>query len=408
MIHRSATHVLVLIALFVSKGAPELLAQEAAPSSSETVKVPEGHKVFIYRVSASPGIELSRGGTTIVHQGSTSDEPAVEIEKLLRDAGKTARGDCSPVLMVGSASRASELFAPSDPLVKQVDRLQVWVLNPAVFVGSSAGPAVLQTLLRALHVNNARGVTQVVYARELASPGGLLVAELVQGLEIPVYRYDPAEGAVFLEVLRPEGILLSGLPGFPFVSDRPASELARQVNKEKDSAEEQGDAVRLRHLEEQELEELARRLAEAKGKGLKSVARAPHLRRLLLEAEKKEVEARRALLGELLRREIPLLVMIDRETGVATPRQWPGVGMALPVYPDHASLKRTASDLGIPLGSFAVREMSASALLSWMGEQRSAVAINTFRDDESPLYIFLQAETVRALSEGKMPRWLEE
>lgn len=66
--------------------------------------------------------------------------------------------------------------------------------------------------------------------------------------------------SVLVEVQRPEGVILSALPGRVFVPTQSADPYIRRMNEEKDRAEEQGDIVEQRRLEALELDELARRL----------------------------------------------------------------------------------------------------------------------------------------------------
>lgn len=387
-----------------SSGPPEKQRSSDSPvPPSDQVTVPKGHEVTIYRAQPLPGVYFSNGGVCIASQGTPSDEPTAEIDYLLQDVRDKTLGRHCQILLAKDAPRASDLFAPADPAVIQTDGLQLWALSPAVFVSSDAGPAILQLLLREIYLDSVRGVPQVVYVPDLASPEGFLLAELVSGLGITVYEYDSVTGAILLEVRRPEDAVISALPGRPFNLEGPASQYIHQINELKDAAEKQSDSGRLRQLEEQEREYLANRLTEAQGKTTKAVTRAPHLCRLLLAVQDGEEGAWQTLCRELLQREIPLLVIVDPETRGATQRTWPGRGTAMPVYPDGDSLTQTVNDLGIPMGSLGIAEMTPHDIFSWMEKQNSAVAINVFRDEKTPLYVWFQAEIIKALSEGKIP-----
>ena len=341
-------------------------------------------------------------------QGTAVDEPTAELERLLGEVGDGIGRHRSRVILATDACGVSDLFAPSNPATIPLAGALLWVLDPEVLVGSSLAPRLLQMLFRNLHTIGTRStppLAQFVYLPEFASAGGYLLAELVSHLGLNVRECDPNTGTVLVEVRRPDGVILSALSGNPFAPNEAADPYMRQINEEKDRAEEQGDIARLGNLAEQEREELARRLAPARAKST-SVTRATLLRRLLLEAHDGEAEACRALCVELLRRDIPLLVMVDRTIGAAAHRTWPDRGAAMPVYPDRASLMQTASDLGMSMESFAIAEMPPRDLFCWMGKQQSAVAINVFRDEKTPLYVWLKAEAVQALSEGKAPQRL--
>jgi len=379
---------------------------QTSPPPPGTVTVPDGHRVVAYQPTPLPGVKRSAGGVWIMSQGSASDEPATELERLLKEAEDALRSSRAPVLMVDAAGLISEFFAPADPRIRPVSGQLLWFLDPVTLVGSSPGAALLQTVLRRLHTIRTRDAPdfgQIVYLPEFASAGGRLVAELVSDLGLSVREPELETGAVLVEVHRPEGVILSGLPGTSFAPAREADPFVRQINEEKDGAQEEGDTAKLRRLEEQEREELTRRLAPARGKGVNAVVRASRLRQLLLEAQEGGEEAWQALLAELLQRDIPLLVIVDPKTLAAAQRTWPGQGKAMPVYPDRASLMLSASELGLPPESFAIAEMPARDVFSWMAKEGSAVAINAYRDAKTPTYLWLRAEVVQALSQEKLP-----
>jgi hypothetical protein len=229
------------------------------------------------------------------------------------------------------------------------------------------------------------------------------VAELLGGLGIAV-RAPEEDGSVLAEVHRPEGVVISALTGAPLeAADPQVDPYPRTVNEEKDAAEVMGDRDRLRQIEERERTFLAKRVLAVIGDRRKeALARAPRLNRLLLEvATVGSSAAWEALNAELLRRDHPLVLMADPRTKGVAPRAWPGVGKAIPAYPDLVSLDWTARDLKMPSSSFGLALMPPRALFEWAAKIGVAVAINVYRDRSSPLYVMLPVDRLEALASSK-------
>lgn len=241
----------------------QLAAHRSNPLPQSRTVVPDGHLVTVYEPSPVRGLRQSTGCICIVDQGRRGDNPVAEMERLLREVGDLIRGDRPRVLLASLTGRVSELFAPNDPAVDPLAGLILWVLNPALFVDSSLGPLLLQMLLREVYTLGSRRdppFGQCVFVPEFTSPPGRLIAELLSQLGIQVRETEPETQAVLVEVQRPEGVILSALPGRVFVPTQGADPYIRRMNEEKDRANEQGDIVEQQRLEALELDGLARRL----------------------------------------------------------------------------------------------------------------------------------------------------
>ncbi len=351
-----------------------------------------------------PNVRRTHGGVCIANQGSTSDEQGADLASLLNEVNNAACGE-HPKVLLAVDDPLSAFFAPADPLLRPRAGAILWILNPETLAGSGESPKLLQLLLRQLHtIRQANGeeFTQIVYLPELASPQARILAEVITTLGVSVRRPDPETGCVLMEVHRPEGIVISGLSGTQFVPPEPPQGYELDINLQKDRAERHGDTTTLKRLEALELETLTDRLAPARPSEPPPVDRAMHLRRLLLAAYEGGQDARQALFEELLRRETPLLLFIDPQTGGVAQRSWPGRGAAMPVYPDRSSLAQTATDVGIPLGSLTIAQMAPRKIFQWMAG-KTPLAVNVFRDHKTPLYLWLHLDEVQALSEGKLP-----
>lgn len=375
----------------------------------DTVVVPPRHKVEVVSPSPFPGVQRSSGGVWLACQGSTSDEPVEELEKILQEVENKVYSSQSQVLMSTAGGSISNLFAPAQPVADVLPGALLWVLDPAVLVSSIEGPRFLQLLFRKMYtisIHIEPTVAQIVYVSAFASPAGQKLAELVSHLGIVVRGLDPATGGLLAEVHRPEGIILSALLGMPFVPKETADNYWLQINQEKDLAETQADDAKFRRLEENERREITGRLASLQGAAPGAVSRATRLQRLLLELDRSDpAGAWQAVCEELLQRELPLLVIVDPKTGGAPMMKFPSASeeiSALPAYTDTASLMKIAK-LGLPFETLASANMSPRKLFKWMAGQHSAVAINYYRDD-APFYLHLRPEEVKALAEGKVPK----
>ena len=138
-----------------------------------------------------------------------------------------------------------------------------------------------------------------------------------------------------------------------------------------------------------------------------ALVRAPRLHRLVVQAaEDSGSTAWPALCAELLRREAPLLfTLLPKPNGeVAVPTaSWPGLGNALPVFPDLRAIRQTARDQGRPEGSYGVGSLAPGRLFAWALEQGFSIALNGFLDVNTPVYIGFRPSDLHALIAGRIP-----
>ncbi len=383
-----------------------LLSQEQLLSQIDQA-APEDQKVITFDVKLNPAVDLTNGGITIIHQGSTSDEPDIEMAVLMNAVSEMLNRNRPKVALFvpEEATEISALFAPSNPLVTVEDQLQLWILNPSALTNSSMGPATLQRLLRKLHKNNTNGVPQVVFVASPQSAPGFLLAELLHDLGIQVRSVDP-QNRLLAEVHRSDRTIVSILLGDLFIPEGQAKKGILTINQQKDRAENSGDIKKLHLIETKEKELLTRLIEKARGekKTVSPVQRAPNLQRLILsvydeKAGDRNSEARQVFYNELMKREFPLLFLINPQTRAASLMNWPDLGTALPVFTDQSSLKRTAQELGIQKDDFAYAVMTPKELLAWAAEREYPLAFNASRDPkQAPVYVFMTVEEVKSLS----------
>lgn len=341
----------------------------------------------------------------IVDLGVGCDELHEVLEKLLDEVDAALAGDAGRVLLSMHAGPLSDLFAPSEPEVRPIAGMVLWILHPGSLTRWIEDPSRLQTLLRRIHrMHTARRplVRQCVYWMGEAEGGSRLDLELLRGLGLEM-RLPEKDGVVLVEVERPEGRVLSALAGRIPAADEAVDPYPRVVNEEKDRAEAERDPARRERVEERERAFLAKRIVEAgEGRERDLPLMAPRLRRLLLEVASTGSDAAWAALDEeLADRRFPLLLSADPATRSVRPRDWPGHGPGLAAYPDRLSFEWAAQDLKTPPGSVAILAMTPRELFAWAAKLEMGVAINVYRDRASPLYVVLSAEKVKARAAKK-------
>ena len=370
------------------------------------MQVPEGHRLVLYRLDPRSLIVSTDAVAWLAHLGTSSDDAEQELDAVLAGVGALMQGGRPRILLSSGGGRLSSLMAPNDPqILPQPHGMLVWTVDAAGLAGAPRGSTLVQRWLRCLYVTGTRSAppAQCVFLRETASPQARAVAALVRGLGFAVHVPED-NGAIVAEVHRPDGVILTVLLGGLQRTAEPADDHALQMNKAKDRAENDGDAGQLQRLEADERDALEVKLASAAGAPrVAPVRRAPRLHRLVLAAADHGDAACPALYEELLRREVPLQVIIDPKTRGARLQTWPGGIEALPVYADEAALLKSARDLGMPLGSFAGAVMPPPELFGWAAGHSWAIAMNAFRTPDQPVYVVLTAETVKALAGGRMP-----
>ena len=387
-----------------AKGYPDAFI--SSQEQTEVQMTPADQKVITFSTKVDPAVDLTNGGVTIIHQGSTSDESDTEMAILINAANRVRNLDRPRIALFTpeTTTEISTLFAPANPLVTVEDELQLWILNPSIFISPSKGPVTLQIVLRQLYKNNTRGVPQVVFVDNLQSAPGLLLAELIHDLGIQVHNIDP-KNRVLAEVHRSDRTIVSVLLGDMFIPNGQAKRGILTINQQKDRAENQNDIKTFRLIETKEQELLARLTGKAQGetKTTQIIQRAPYLQRLILsvydgKGSDGKSEPQQVFYQELIKREFPLFFLVNPKTRAASLMNWPELGTALPVFTDRFSLERTASSLGIQKDDFAFAVMMPKELLAWAAEREYPLAFNASRDPQQPsVYVFMTVEEVKLL-----------
>src|SRR5262245_46778133 len=233
--------------------------------------------------------------------------------------------DRTAVVLASNAHRISDLFAPNDPEVRRFGGLVLWIID-----AQSAGlwrrrPEALLDAVRRISESRPDGASMWQIAlltfaflgmqrrvrlgetrARLVVPSGMWeLADLLSDAGVTVAAV-PEDELYYLDVRRPDATIgvLRREP-LPKRADDPK--------------------------------------AAGAGDSLDFVDRAPRLRRLTLACHTPGEETSRRLFEELLSREIPLLLMCDRERRVSLV-SWEGVSSAFPAYPDLRSLVQAATE----------------------------------------------------------------
>jgi len=372
----------------------------------KTVTLPEGHQLTNWRANPTPYVRCSPGGVLVANLGSSSDDSIGEALGVFSEIEAALLEGPRVVLLNHGPVRISDLFAPSTPRVRKTSNLIIWLILDDSLTGWREESKRLQQLLRRWYQLGARKDLMIGQIAFVPGDGGSetsFVVSLLEGLGIAVRTFDSDE-VLLTDVQRPEGVTICALGGEQHSSFRTQVDAyLLTVNQEKDSANEDGDEERLIEIMEQERNWLAAKIAQADAAGKPEprwVMRAVRLRALLLAADSEA--GWRALCEELLAREVPVIMMADR-AGEISQMSWPEGGVAIPVFPDEISFRLAAADLNFSLESTGIVAMKPRELFVWASEVGTPVALNVYRDRESPIYYPLSAEDVRFLTEGKIP-----
>jgi hypothetical protein len=357
----------------------------------ENVLVPEGHEVYLHRVSPSPGVVTSPGGIWFAHVGSSSDDAPSEIDALIARVEELAGGVRPRVLLCAEMVPLQRLFETALPALEQEAGVVAWVLHAGALAGAEHATRVIQKWLRAVH-QLSKIIRQIVCVHGVDSPRARVIPELLLGMGIHVQNVLD-DGTTSVEVRRPDAMIVAGLVGSTYSKER-VDVLARVTNASKDEA---GSALDL--IERYERKALSEKLAPAKGQPpVASVDRSPRLARFLLAVADDRPDAFPALCEELLRRTVPLLVIVNPQTMGGRLRRFPG-GDGLAVYSDVPTLNVSALAIGMQPGSFAGAETPPDKLFPWAASHGWMIAICVFRAPDKPLYIKIEAKVVRQLAQ---------
>jgi hypothetical protein len=368
------------------------LFKRRSPPADSTVTVPDGHEVTVYGPTFVPGLQRTRGGTLIANLGAASDESEGELQRIVELIDRAVAEESanqSPVLVTTDVGEISDLFAPNDVPVNALPGLVIWIIDADSAHLWLRNPEPLLQAIRRVGAYNVAddSITQLVMIaiewrpmaagagkREKLTPelgpppatAGFL--QLLASTEVTVLAV-PKDGVCFVEVARPDAVV-----GAPRGED-----ITKLIEAGADDATH--DAEVPCHY----------------------VIRAPQLRRLILAAMEQSSEAsRRQLYGELLTREIGLLVISDREGGIR-PMTWPDRGPALPVFPDVQSVRHTVQDLQMDTDNVTWVHLTPRDLCAWVKDAPFDVALNVFKDRQTPLYLRLDKDEVSALARGELP-----
>jgi hypothetical protein len=370
-------------------------ANLSAEPSEGGVTVPPDHHVTVYRPSIEPKLQRSRGGALIADLGAASDEFREELRRIADEIECTASTNDPevgarppPILITTDSHQLSELFAPNDVKVTPLPGLLLWVVDAGSADLWLREPEPLLAAIRrtgAYRINEGL-ITQFVMlviesrlvgtvgaeAPSFQTPPGISeLARILSDAGATVVTV-PHDGVFFVEVCRPEAVLGS-LRMERYLLSLPENSLSKEE------------------------------VCTPRRRPPPSVIRAPRLRRLTTAAMDEPSERTSSqFFGELLSREIALLVITDR-AGRARTMSWPQ-GEGFPVYPDVSSILQAAEDLQIRRDSFAFAQFLPRDLFNWADQQPSGgVALNVYRDRNTPNYLFLTKDKVRTLARGGIP-----
>ena len=307
--------------------------------------VPAGHRLDVVVAAAEPRLMVRDGGAWVAQLGLGSDAQDAELAAILAELAPLLAAPRPRVIVAEGALQ--DLFEPANPTVMALEGLLLWVIDADAL---AATPEIAGRLVDQLRT---QAIAQTVFVRDASSERARAVIAAIQTLPIGVRVLEPPDLPVAVEVRRPDGTILTALTGAP-VPTLPPCGLPG---------------------------------------GMVSVARAPRLRALLVASAD---ASRKALYAELATRDIPL-VALAHPSGALRLRSWPDGFTALPVHADRLTALRTAREMGMLEGSFALAEMLPRALFAWASKQGHAVAINFYDDAGDAKYVAIPPSDVKVL-----------
>jgi len=270
----------------LEKPRAESIPPQAPEPDPETdmIRVPEGFMVQTWPGEIpEPSFSRMDGGVLLASTGPGGDMNVEVLRAVFDGVERALERPHRPALLVPRPVHLAELFEEESPAVIPVEEVVVWTLQEAILDGWQDDPRRLQEMLRRFHgfaSRKASGrILQIVcvkkpYLEEVSS-----ILGLIQGLGIDV-RELPPDGVALIEAHRPDGFILSGLPG---KSLDPIGDSARlqpwRLNEERNAAASRGDEAELARLDEEEIRllgSISRGSAEPR-----AVLHAPLLRSLL-------------------------------------------------------------------------------------------------------------------------------
>jgi hypothetical protein len=329
------------------------------------LRVPEGHKVTRFGPLPEPCLVESEGGVLLAHLGVGSDDCDAELEDLARGVADAIQRRRRQVIVSEHRGPLHGLFAPSNPAVSTAPAVIAWVFHSGSVDTWAGRFDEVVARLRSASTGASPASRTYAYFVDRDSPRVVALASMLLDAEIaPLQAED--NGDLLVEVHRPEGVVVCAFLGGAVDTTGPSSSLPI----DRPSAP----------------------------------TRSPRLRRMVLAASDADTDAAwRALMGELLRRPWPLL-LIGNKTGAVSARRWPGHKPAVPAYLDQQTFGWAVNDMGVP-APIGIVSMPPRALFAQASQARLAVALNAYRERTAPIYLPLDAEQVEALARDELPPW---
>jgi hypothetical protein len=381
-----------------------------AGADDVAVRVPDGFVVQTWPGELdAPSFTQMDGGVWLASTGPGTDHGVAVLRTLFEAVEAAVRRPLVPVHLVDGAPHLSELVGAGMPATSAVNSVVIWTLQARSLEGWTDDPERLQELLRRFaRIARARGddepTRQAVLVRATVLAETPWVFHLLRGLGLPV-RELPHDGVALIEVRRPDGTVVSAIPGAPFPElEQRIDDTPLRFHRDKHAAEARGDRAAIERIEQEERKALARAIPDRRQRAEpRAFAHAPLLRSLLTRAA---TTSSAASWEELCR------YLIERETAfvvVASPSpeghvtaelgSLPDGTTSLTAYPDTNSASQLADPKreGRPLMAMARTPLFALVL-----DAKLALVLGTPGRD-GPLQVVLGVEAVRAVAENRVP-----
>jgi hypothetical protein len=345
-------------------------------------------------------VNLGRGGNRLE-----------SVASMLDAADAAMRRKPTTVAWVSSTTSLSDLFKAKESALLRAPSSAVWILQSGSLEGWVEQPEKLQDLLRRIYrvVTRRAGADPQKYVAAIADdrwPNARAVITLLQELDLATHRLGYQQTAL-VEVKRPDGSFVIGVPGEPYPRLRGAEARILEWNREKDKAEAEADAgkAKLRSIEVRERAYIAEVLKRGGGEADPDPSiENRRLRSLIAEvAMQSGYDGRRALFTALLE-ESTILYLSSMAPSAGAPGELgsdvavrsiehPGLGRVLAAFTDKDAFNRAKIHGDKPVA------ISGRKLFAYAISTKQGVLIN----HAGPNLIGVVGPTLEALARGELP-----
>lgn len=313
------------------------------------------------QASLGPSVERSYGGVVIANFGVAGDDIDRELPNVMTSVEVAVHEKVSPANMIDTDGplRLSELFGPQMPDVRAATSPVAWVLHHNALATIAIKPERLERFIDCVRRVSELGREQTMYFVDAPTPLHVAFAMRIANLGVSLREPDETRGPplVHIEIKRPSGEVVCMPAGLRYPLER--------ANM---------------------------------GEPTVIAMRAPRMRELIVAlADGGGDVAMTALVGEVMQRELPLLLMVPADGSLGVRKFGDMTG--LPVFGDATTLEWIAKDTHVRREDYSIVAISGEELFAMAAREKLGLAFATYRERAEPLHATLSADAVFELAQ---------